>query len=347
MVRFDRNHPFDFKTLRKEINQFVLKDDYSKKYLLYKFFAFALLFPVVLTLLYFAQNAIQIIALYIALGVVIVFGAMNFGHDGVHKSLSKRSIINKIGSYWYILVGLSPYCWRLTHNVIHHNNSNIIDHDHDIMGAGLIDFTGEGKKTFFIKYQYIFAPILYSLVTIHWLLYKDIKFLTLKNIVNFNIPKTLPKIYVEVVFQKIIHFLILLVIPLLLTKSLAVIAGFLLMHVMMGLVFSHLALVAHINLKVQMLENDDYPNQESDWYTHQLLTTANFRVKNSVIRNLLGGLPFQVEHHLFPHLNHYQLDAINELVKNKITSIGKPYIEFTSFGAAVKSHYALLYINSK
>ncbi|MEZ5068440.1 MAG: fatty acid desaturase [Bacteroidia bacterium] len=39
---------------------------------------------------------------------------------------------------------------------------------------------------------------------------------------------------------------------------------------------------------------------ESEWAIHQLQTTSNFATKNKFICWLLGGLNFQVEHHLFP-----------------------------------------------
>ena len=39
---------------------------------------------------------------------------------------------------------------------------------------------------------------------------------------------------------------------------------------------------------------------EDEWAVHQLKTTANFATRNKLISWWVGGLNFQVEHHLFP-----------------------------------------------
>lgn len=347
MIQFDNSDANFFAALKLEVNQVIAQNSQYKKQIIYKAVVFLILFLAAYINLFLWVSKSMLILNYIILGTIVILGGINFGHDGIHKTLSKHSCINTLGSLWYVLVGLSPYCWSITHNVIHHNNSNIINHDHDIMGGGLIDFTGKSKKSIINRYQYLIAPLLYSLVTFHWLFYKDIKFLGLDRVVNLNLPRVTISDYLQVISQKLFHLLIFLLIPLSLMESTqTVILGFVFFHITMGLIFSHLALVAHVNKEVLILEEEFFKDNKTDWYTHQLLTTANFIVKNKIINYFLGGLPNQIEHHLFPYLNHMQIEIIYPLVRSKLQKHGKQYIAFDGILNAVKSHYSLLYKHS-
>ena len=78
---------------------------------------------------------------------------------------------------------------------------------------------------------------------------------------------------------------------------------------------------------------------EDDWATHQLKTTANFSTKSKFLTWALGGLNFQVEHHLFPKISHIHYPKLNEIVKNTCAEFGIPYQENGNFVSAVRSHF--------
>jgi linoleoyl-CoA desaturase len=52
----------------------------------------------------------------------------------------------------------------------------------------------------------------------------------------------------------------------------------------------------------------------------------------------VGGLNFQVEHHLFPNICHVHYPAISEIVKSTAEEFGIPYLENETFGMALRSH---------
>ena len=77
---------------------------------------------------------------------------------------------------------------------------------------------------------------------------------------------------------------------------------------------------------------------ESEWAVHQLQTTSNFATKNKFICWLLGGLNFQVEHHLFPRISHIHYPALNAIVKDTCREFNITYKEFPTLRQALYSH---------
>ena len=54
---------------------------------------------------------------------------------------------------------------------------------------------------------------------------------------------------------------------------------------------------------------------ENAWAIHQIETTVDFARRSRVASWLLGGLNFQIEHHLFPRICHVNYPAISTLVE--------------------------------
>ena len=80
-------------------------------------------------------------------------------------------------------------------------------------------------------------------------------------------------------------------------------------------------------------------NVEDDWATHQIRTTSNFSTKSKTLTWLLGGLNFQVEHHLFPKISHIHYPKLNEIVKKTCEDFNVKYNEIPTFFEAVRSHF--------
>jgi linoleoyl-CoA desaturase len=81
---------------------------------------------------------------------------------------------------------------------------------------------------------------------------------------------------------------------------------------------------------------------EDDWAIHQLRTTANFATDNKLISWLVGGLNFQVEHHLFPKISHVHYPVISKIIRQTCEEFGVPYQEYPKMRYAVASHVAFL-----
>jgi linoleoyl-CoA desaturase len=113
--------------------------------------------------------------LWILIGLGMAGIGMNVMHDANHGSVSEKGWINKLmGASMYLLAG-NVFTWKVQHNVLHHNYTNVHGVDEDIETDGLIKLHPESKTKRIHKYQHIYAPFLYGLLTINWLIAKDFK----------------------------------------------------------------------------------------------------------------------------------------------------------------------------
>jgi len=81
---------------------------------------------------------------------------------------------------------------------------------------------------------------------------------------------------------------------------------------------------------------------EISWAVHQVETTVDFAPRSRVLTWLVGGLSFQVEHHLFPRICHVHYPALARLVEETCREFGLRYQACKTFPAGVASHYRWL-----
>jgi len=114
----------------------------------------------------------------------------------------------------------------------------------------------------------------------------------------------------------------------------AAVAGFLL-----SIVFQLAHTVDETSFPVPLLP---FNKIEDEWALHQLKTTANFATKNKFISCWLGGLNFQVEHHLFPKISHIHYPVVCNIVRETCIALGVPHIEHSKMYLAIASHISYL-----
>ena len=97
-----------------------------------------------------------------------------------------------------------------------------------------------------------------------------------------------------------------------------------------------------------MVEGVSFPvpseegKMENEWMIHQLKTTANFAKNSKLITWFVGGLNFQIEHHLFPNICHIHYDKISDIVRATVEEYGLIYNCHKTYLEAVYSHYRML-----
>jgi linoleoyl-CoA desaturase len=115
--------------------------------------------------------------------------------------------------------------------------------------------------------------------------------------------------------------------------------GFFVMAMFAGLVLSVVFQLAHTVEETEFpVANIDTNNIENDWAIHQIQTTANFATKNKLVSWLVGGLNFQIEHHLFPKISHVHYPAISKIIKSTCEEFNVKYVEFKHTRDAIISH---------
>ena len=121
-----------------------------------------------------------------------------------------------------------------------------------------------------------------------------------------------------------------------------VIIGFLVMHYFAGLILSFVFQLAHTIEGTSHPLPDKTGTIESDWAVHQMNTTVDFSRHSRLLSWYVGGLNFQVEHHLFPRICHIHYPKIANTVKTTAEEFKVPYMENKTFLAAIESHFTTL-----
>ena len=71
-------------------------------------------------------------------------------------------------------------------------------------------------------------------------------------------------------------------------------------------------------------------------------TTANFAGRNKALSWYIGGLNYQIEHHLFPQTCSIHYPTISKIVRETAEEHGVPYHYHPTLMDAMGSHYRML-----
>jgi linoleoyl-CoA desaturase len=150
--------------------------------------------------------------------------------------------------------------------------------------------------------------------------------------------------WVILILTKIIYIGYIFVVPLYLTSFSfgQIFLGFFVMHYISGFILAIIFQPAHV------IEGTEYPmpdltgNMENSWAVHQMHTTTNFGHREKLFSWYVGGLNYQVEHHLFPTICHVHYRKIASIVKKTAEEFGLPYKSKDTFMQALRAHGRLL-----
>lgn len=283
--------------------------------------------------------------LWLIMGVAVSGIGMSVMHDANHGSYSQNKNINAMMATTLNLLGGSIFNWKLQHNILHHTYTNITHIDEDIQDRLVLKFSPHTKTRWYHQFQWIYALMFYGLLTLYWAVGKDfVQFYQFtKTGVNPNNKRQNQITFAKILGIKFFYFMFMLGLPILVFHLPVgeVIIGFLSMHFVAGVILTLVFQLAHT------LEQTSHPMPlngviENDWAIHQLNTTVNFSRSNKVLSWYLGGLNYQVEHHLFPKISHVHYPAISHIVKQTAEEYNVPYLENKTFFGAVKSHFKYL-----
>lgn len=266
-------------------------------------------------------------------------------HDANHGAYSNNKHVNSFFGFIVNFLGAYHINWKVQHNVLHHSFTNIEGHDEDITKP-VMRFSPEQPYQSKFKYQAYYAPIFYGLLTIYWLIAKDIDQVIRygkRNLLKGQ-NRTTTSAVLEIISYKIIYVILTIVLPILVLDIHwgYVFAGFLGMQFLSGLLLALVFQAAHVLEETHFYTPGEGGSMENNWAIHQLMTTSNFGTDSKLFTWLVGGLNHQVEHHLFPHVCHVHYGDISKVIKKTAQDFGIPYKEHKSFYLALKSHFTLL-----
>ena len=305
------------------------------------------LFFIPLTLLAtgLVTTAWMLFPLYIISGFGMAGIGMGVMHDAIHGSYSKNKKINTLLGYTFNLIGANAVVWKIQHNVLHHTYTNIDHADDDLNAPFFLRFSPHAKHYWVHQFQHIYIWFFYGISTLSWITtkdyvrlkrYKDMGFLDKKN----EYEKTL----VSMTAWKLLYYSYALVLPMIMVPLSwwVILLAFLCMHMVTGLLVSIVFQIAHI-----MPDNEfPLPNKKGmmkdDWYGHQFATTTNFSPNSNLLFWLIGGLNYQVEHHVLPDVCHVHYKSLTKIVADTAKEFGMPYHVKRSIIHAIGDHTRML-----
>ncbi len=286
---------------------------------------------------------------WIAIPECVLFGFLtaaigfNVMHDGAHGSFSKHKILNKMAGFSLNFLGASAIMWNMKHNIIHHTYTNIDGVDDDIEAQPWLRFTTTQKKMKMHKFQHYYFWFLYTLLHLIWIFMTDYQKYFKKKIGTVALRKMTMREHISFWTAKVLYAFAFVALPIWLLGFTTWLIGFLIITMITGFVISIVFQLAHT------VEDTDFPlpngvsnKIENEWAIHQINTTANFATGNKVISWLVGGLNFQIEHHLFPRISHVHYPAISKIIKSTCAEYGIQYIEYPKMISAIHSHFMYL-----
>lgn len=288
--------------------------------------------------------------LVLLLWLIMAIGMSGIGfsvmHDANHGAYSKNQKVNKYLGYLINLVGGSALNWKIQHNVLHHTYTNVHNHDEDIESGGLMRFSFHQKRYKIHRLQHIYAWFFYGLLTLSWLVKKD--FLQLNRYHKKDLIKTqgttYSKAYWRLVAAKVFYVVYMILLPITFSSQnwYVTVLFFLLMHYVASLILSTVFQAAHVVGETSFPLPDTDGKMEDNFIVHQLKTTANFSKKSRILSWYVGGLNFQIEHHLFPNICHVHYRKLSKIVSKTAKEYNIPYHSGKSFLSALYSHAKLL-----
>ncbi len=351
-VKFNKlDRPEFFKVLRIRVNQHFLDNKLSKHAdfnMKFKTIFMLCLYtiPLVLMLTGLVTSLWAVMLMWVIMGFGMSGIGLSIMHDANHGSYSSNPKINYALGYAINFTGGYHVNWIIQHNVLHHSFTNVHGFDEDI-DKGVMRFSPNQEHKSFFRFQAFYAPFLYGLMTIYWLLIKDFQLL-------FRYDKkelfegqglTFQNALAQILFNKTWYLLLILVLPMLIIDLpwWQILLGFLLMQFICGLILAFIFQPAHVLESTKFYVADENDSIENNWAIHQMHTTSNFASKSVFFSWFIGGLNYQIEHHLFPNICHVHYRNISKIVKATAVEFNVPYNQQKTFFSAVRSHFALLH----
>lgn len=350
-IRFEKSGVNFLSVLRKKVNTYFAENKISpfgnrELYLKTVILAGLLLVNYVFQVSGLLSNVWLLGISYLVQGILFALIGFNVMHDGSHFCYSGNSRINTIMANSLNFLGGISLFWYQKHVVNHHTYTNLEGVDDDIDLKPFLR-VHQGQQYHWIhRFQAFYAMALYSLTYLFWIYYRDFKkYFTGQVAEETELQDLKMKDHLIFWTTKLGHAALFIGLPSLLVGPFQAILGYLLLGLSCGITLAIVFQLAHI------VEGTDFPEKsdaqtydiDTEWSLHQIRTTVNFNTRSKVLGWLLGGLNFQMVHHLFPRVSHVHYPAIHKIVCETCREHNISFVEFHSFRQAIYSHFRHLH----
>jgi len=291
-------------------------------------------------LVFFATEAWQGVLLAISLGLSISGIGMSVQHDANHGAYSSHPGVNQAVRLTLDVMGVNSYIWRQKHNVLHHTYTNIEGIDFDLDFGSIARLSPDQPRRPWHRFQHLYLWFLYGLLLPKWVFYDDFVILYTRKMGPHPLPKLGRGDLALFWASKVFFAGWAIIVPALYHPLSHVILFHLIAVFALGMTLSAVFQLAHC------VEEAEFPQpapagepMENDFAIHEVETAVDFARDSALVSWYLGGLNFQVEHHLFPKVCHLHYPALSRIVEDLAEKHGVRYRANYSLWDALLSHY--------
>jgi linoleoyl-CoA desaturase len=273
-------------------------------------------------------SAFQAILLVILMGIGEAGIGMSVMHDAAHGAFSEKKWVNGLFQSTMYLLGSNTFNWKVQHNILHHTFTNIYGYDQDIETKAVMRLSEHAPLKKLHRFQYLYAYFFYGLMTLSKLLTDIAQLWEFNKSGITKEQKRNPNIeIIKLILTKMVYFAVLIGLPVWITdfKWWQVLIGFAFLHITAGMIMSTVFQMAHVVEGAEQPLPDSQGVIHNEWAVHELHTTSDFARKNLFLNWYIGGLNFQIEHHLFPNTCHIHYRNIAPIVEQTAREFGIAY----------------------
>jgi len=280
------------------------------------------------------------VVLCVVWALAIASVGFNVMHDANHGGYSDHPRINKLMSLSAEMLGMSGFRWRVKHNVWHHTYTNIAGFDDDVETYGLMRLTPRLPWKPLYQGQAWYFPAIYSMIGFDFILRDFMMVLIGKSDALHVYPKMSAADKLTFWAGKLYFFAIMFALPLQVFPWWQVLIGFVIVFVTFGVVVATVFQLAHISGDATFPEPVGDPlHIDDEWAVHEVETTVDFAPRNWLLNLYVGGLNYQIEHHLLPHVCHLNYPRLAPIVRQTCEEFGIRYTCYATWREAFACHW--------
>lgn len=327
------------------------------------------------------------------MGVFAHFVGTCIQHDGNHGAFSNSKLLNKVAGWTLDMIGASAFTWEIQHMLGHHPYTNLLDVDEDERRGGsnsdsnnkadndndvdqesdpdvfssfpLMRMHPAHEGEWYHKYQHLYAPILFALMTLAKVLQQDVEVATQHKLYHIDASCRYGSYWNVARFwgMKAFSCVYMMGLPCYFHGLARGLALFFVGHLVCGEVLATMFIVNHViegvafavkgsevtggdatrpktvfgNTPMEktarvVAESEKGANTDvdrnvplNDWAAVQCQTSVNWSPGSWFWNHFSGGLSHQIEHHLFPSICHTNYYHIHDVVRDTCLEYGVPY----------------------
>ena len=348
-IKFKRDTDSFYKNLEKRVrSSFSEKTMPNAKRLLWiKLLIYSTFFITSVAILYsniYGNSLFFLTINYVFVGLIGILLAFNSSHDAVHNTFSKNKLTNSIIFHLtFNLQGVNGRLWKIRHLSSHHLFANVDGCDADIDDNPLLRLSPTHKKKTWHKYQYLYAPFLYMLYTLHWIFIKDLIYFKKKELANLINQNHSIWVLIELILWKLFYFTYMIILPLYVTEFTIqeLLIAFVIMHLFISLFFVFTLIISHLCMETEFPVTNEEGYLPYNYYQHQLAVSLDYNPTKTWANWIFGGFNSHSAHHLFPNMPHTCYTKITPAIKETALEYNYPYNELNIL-KAVQSHFMYL-----